>query len=159
MSVLIWMILLFAGTRRAVSLCEFVRKSGLLWVGDSLKTSHRDVFKVLLDKRASQGESGLVRFPLEKLSLFSPLFSVTQVDAPGCFAACGRQPGLLALDLASIFEKLLDQKTSLPDNLLKMDEEYFLGYAVIQMFCYRLFRSAVISSAAVQSYCTAPISI
>jgi len=27
------------------------------------------------------------------------------------FAACGQRSGLLALNLASIFEKLLDQKT------------------------------------------------
>jgi hypothetical protein len=29
----------------------------------------------------------------------------------GCFVACGRRQGLLALDLGSIFEKLLHQKT------------------------------------------------
>jgi hypothetical protein len=28
----------------------------------------------------------------------------------GCFVACGRRQGLLALDLGSIFEKLLHQK-------------------------------------------------
>ncbi|WP_298481981.1 hypothetical protein [uncultured Ruminococcus sp.] len=85
----------------------------------SLKTFHRNVFKIPLYEKGLQGGSGLVRFPLEKLSLFSPLFSAAQKDAPGYFAACGRRPGLLALDLASIFEKLLDQKTSLPSNLFE----------------------------------------
>ncbi|MGN1403247.1 MAG: hypothetical protein ACI4XB_02870, partial [Ruminococcus sp.] len=69
----------------------------------SLKTSHRDVFKILLYKTVYKGESGLVRFPLEKLSLFSPLFSVAQKDAPGCFAVCGRRQGALPLDPTSIF--------------------------------------------------------
>ena len=32
----------------------------------------------------------------------------------GCFALCGERPGTLSLDPASIFEKLLDQKTFLP---------------------------------------------
>jgi hypothetical protein len=31
--------------------------------------------------------------------------------AQGYFAACGQRQGLLALDLGSIFEKLLHQKT------------------------------------------------
>ncbi len=50
-----------------------------------LQTFHWNVCKVLLDEMASQGESGLIRFPLEKLSLFSPLFSVAQKHAPGVF--------------------------------------------------------------------------
>jgi len=35
-----------------------------------------------------------------------------------CFAVCGRRPGLLALDLGSIFEKLLHQKTFIDLSLL-----------------------------------------
>ncbi len=44
----------------------------------ALQTFHRNVCKVLLDEMVLQRESGLVRFPLEKLSLFSPLFSAAQ---------------------------------------------------------------------------------
>ena len=47
---------------------------------------------------------------LEKLSLFSPPLRVPK-GWHGDFAACGQRSGLLALNLASIFEKLLDQKT------------------------------------------------
>ena len=47
---------------------------------------------------------------LEKLSLFSPPLRVPKAWH-GDFAACGQRSGLLALNLASIFEKLLDQKT------------------------------------------------
>ena len=47
---------------------------------------------------------------LEKLSLFSPPLRVPKAWHRD-FAACGQRSGLLALNLASIFEKLLDQKT------------------------------------------------
>ena len=47
---------------------------------------------------------------LEKLSLFSPPLRVPKAWR-GDFAACGQRSGLLALNLANIFEKLLDQKT------------------------------------------------
>ena len=44
------------------------------------------------------GRSGLVRSALEKLSLFSPTFSVRQKHGAGNFAVCGqRLKGLLAL--------------------------------------------------------------
>ena len=96
-----------------------------------LKTSHRDVFKILLIEKGLQGGSGLVRFPLEKLSLFSPLFSAAQSMRRGVSPPAGGDqgrcpwtlPGLLALDLASIFEKLLDQKTSLPSCLFESRNE------------------------------------
>ena len=39
----------------------------------------------------TQGRSGLVRSALEKLSLFSPTFSVRQEHGAGSFAVCGRR--------------------------------------------------------------------
>jgi hypothetical protein len=42
---------------------------------------------------------------------FLTLFSVRRKRGAGNFAACGQRQGLLALDLGSIFEKLLHQKT------------------------------------------------
>ncbi|MGN0593017.1 MAG: hypothetical protein ACI4JQ_07210, partial [Ruminococcus sp.] len=51
-----------------------------------------------------QGESGLVRFPLEMLSHFSPLFSARQKNGAGYFAICGRRQGAARpLTLGSIF--------------------------------------------------------
>ncbi|MGN1403373.1 MAG: hypothetical protein ACI4XB_03525, partial [Ruminococcus sp.] len=60
------------------------------------------------------------RFPLEKLSLFSPLFSARQSVAQGVSPPAGGDkglcpltpPGLLALDLASCAQ--LDQQSGLP---------------------------------------------
>jgi hypothetical protein len=49
----------------------------------------------------------LPRNPIGFLTLFTVRLSVAQ----GCFAACGQRRGLLALDLGSIFKKLLHQKT------------------------------------------------
>ncbi|WP_295213929.1 hypothetical protein [Ruminococcus sp.] len=75
--------------------------------------SHWDVFKISRIEEVLQG--GTVLFaPPRKAVAFLTTLSVAQKNAPGCFAVCGRRPGLLALDLASIFEKLLDQKNSLP---------------------------------------------
>ena len=90
-----------------------------------LQMSHWDICKISLTEKSLQGESGLVRFPLEKLSLFSPLFSVRRKYGAGYFAVCGRRPELLALDLASIFEKLLDQKTSLPSVFFGIGKKHF----------------------------------
>ncbi|MED9912602.1 MAG: hypothetical protein UE819_06615, partial [Ruminococcus sp.] len=47
------------------------------------------------------------------------------------FAACGQRSGLLALNLANIFEKLLDQKTFICLRLVlgKPPECSFIGFA------------------------------
>ena len=55
---------------------------------------------------------GAVLFaPPRKAVAFLTTPSVCQKHGTGNFAACGQRSGLLALNLASIFEKLLDQKT------------------------------------------------
>jgi hypothetical protein len=46
-----------------------------------------------------------------KAVAFLTLFTVRRKCDAGNFAACGQRQGLLALDLGSIFEKLLHQKT------------------------------------------------
>jgi hypothetical protein len=50
-------------------------------------------------------------FSLEKLSLFSPFSPCAGSVAQGGFRCLRQRQGLLALDLGSIFEKLLHQKT------------------------------------------------
>ena len=68
------------------------------------------VAKYLLIALGKQG--GAVLFaPPRKAVAFLTTLSVCQKDGTGNFAACGQRSGLLALNLASIFEKLLDQKT------------------------------------------------
>jgi hypothetical protein len=55
-------------------------------------------------------EGGLVRPPSKSCRFSHPPLRVPKYGT-GCFVACGRRQGLLALDLGSIFEKLLHQKT------------------------------------------------
>ena len=62
-------------------------------------------------KKGSQGKRSC-SLSLENLSIFSP-FSPCAQTWHRDFAVCGQRPELLALDLASIFEKLLDRKTLL----------------------------------------------
>ncbi|MGN0592088.1 MAG: hypothetical protein ACI4JQ_02445, partial [Ruminococcus sp.] len=57
----------------------------------ALQTSHWDVCKIVIASSLKQGGSGLVRFPLEMLSHFSPLFPARQKDGAGSFAVCGRR--------------------------------------------------------------------
>jgi hypothetical protein len=49
----------------------------------------------------------------------------------GCFVACGRRQGLLALDLGSIFEKLLHQKTF---NLVTAKIDFRNLFMVLSVF-------------------------
>jgi hypothetical protein len=67
-------------------------------------------FQDIVAGKGKQGESGLVRFPLKMLSHFSPLFDLRRKYGAESFAVCGRRRGLCPRP-ASIFEKLLDQKT------------------------------------------------
>jgi hypothetical protein len=60
--------------------------------------------------RAVSREGGLVRPPSKSCRFSHPPLRVPEYGT-GCFVACGRRQGLLALDLGSIFEKLLHQKT------------------------------------------------
>ncbi len=68
------------------------------------------VTRCLFAVPASQG--GVVLFaPPRKAVAFLTTLSVCQKHGTKDFAACGQRSGLLALNPASIFEKLLDQKT------------------------------------------------
>jgi hypothetical protein len=49
----------------------------------------------------------------------------------GCFVACGRRQGLLALDLGSIFEKLLHQKTFILVTSKNLFQLYTKGVSAI----------------------------
>ena len=67
------------------------------------------VARLLLIVSGKQG--GAVLFaPPRKAVAFLTTPSVCQKHGTGNFAACGQRSGLLALNLASIFEKLLEQK-------------------------------------------------
>ena len=78
--------------------------------GNSLQLFHRNSCKIFVCCSGFTRRGGLVR-PASKSCRFShhPL-RVPKVWH-GDFAACGQRSGLLALNLANIFEKLLDQKT------------------------------------------------
>ena len=71
--------------------------------GYVLKTFHRKGYK----------EERSCSLLLEMLAHFSPHSPRAKSMAQGCFAVCGRRPWALPLDPTSIFEKLLDQKTSI----------------------------------------------
>ena len=78
--------------------------------GVSLQLFHRNSYKMSVSDSGFTRRGGLVR-PASK----SCRFSHHPLRVPKAwhrdFAACGQRSGLLALNLASIFEKLLDQKT------------------------------------------------
>ena len=67
------------------------------------------VAKYLFAAKVSQG--GAVLFAASKSCRFSHHLLRVPKAWRRDFAACGQRSGLLALNLASIFEKLLDQKT------------------------------------------------
>ena len=79
-------------------------------IENPLQLFHRNSYKISVDCFRETRRGGLVR-PASKSCRFShhPL-RVPKAWHRG-FAACGQRSGLLALNLASIFEKLLDQKT------------------------------------------------
>ena len=70
----------------------------------------RNSCKILVSCSGFTRRGGLVR-PASKSSRFSHHPLRVPKAWHGDFAACGQRSGLLALNLASIFEKLLDQKT------------------------------------------------
>lgn len=70
------------------------------------------MFYRVTNTKGAARESGRVRFP-SKICRFSHPFLRAPKARRRDFAVCGQRPGLLALDLASIFEKLLDRKTLL----------------------------------------------
>jgi len=76
----------------------------------SLQLFHRNSYKIPVFDSGFTRRGGLVR-PASK----SGRFSHHPLRVPKAwhrdFAACGQRSGLLALNLANIFEKLLDQKT------------------------------------------------
>jgi hypothetical protein len=75
----------------------------------TLKMFPRNIFKACFSEIFIR-EGGLVRPPSKSCRFSHPPLRVPEYGT-GCFVACGRRQGLLALDLGSIFEKLLHQKT------------------------------------------------
>ena len=71
---------------------------------------HRNSCKMSVFDSGFTRRGGLVR-PASKSSRFSHHPLRVPKAWHGDFAACGQRSGLLALNLANIFEKLLDQKT------------------------------------------------
>ena len=85
-------------------------KSRIFCKAFPLQLFHRNSCKILVSCSGFTRRGGLVR-PASKSCCFShhPLRMPKAWHRD--FAACGQRSGLLALNLASIFEKLLDQKT------------------------------------------------
>ena len=85
-------------------------KSRIFYKAFPLQLFPRNSCKILVSRSSFTRRGGLVR-PASK----SGRFSHHPLRVPKAwhrdFAACGQRSGLLALNLASIFEKLLDQKT------------------------------------------------
>ena len=85
-------------------------KSRIFCKAFPLQLFHRNSCKISVDCFRETRRGGLVR-PASK----SCRFSHHPLRVPKAwhrdFAACGQRSGLLALNLANIFEKLLDQKT------------------------------------------------
>ena len=77
----------------------------------------RNSCKILVSRSGFTRRGGLVR-PASKSFRFSHHPLRVPEAWHGDFAACGQRSGLLALNLASIFEKLLDQKTFYFDAVL-----------------------------------------
>ena len=75
-----------------------------------LQLFHRNSCKMLVCCSGFTRRGGLVR-PASKSCRFSHHPLRVPKSWHRDFAACGQRSGLLALNLASIFEKLLDQKT------------------------------------------------
>ena len=71
---------------------------------------HRNSYKMSVSCFGFTRRGGLVR-PASKSCRFSHHPLRVPEAWHGDFAACGQRSGLLALNLANIFEKLLDQKT------------------------------------------------
>jgi hypothetical protein len=91
----------------SLSASDVPRKSIFInWHFENVPPEH---FQGILFRMVSR-EGGLVR-PPSKSCRFSHLPLRVPEYGTGCFVACGRRQGLLALDLGSIFEKLLHQKT------------------------------------------------
>ena len=105
---------------------------------------HRNSCKMSVSDSSFTRRGGLVR-PASKSFRFSHHPLRVPKAWHGDFAACGQRSGLLALNLANIFEKLLDQKTfyfacgsifATNPNHKKEDSRPFLrvGYLLLRMF-------------------------
>ena len=79
-------------------------------IRNPLQLFHRNSCKIPVFCSGFTRRGGLVR-PASKSCRFSHHPLRVPKAWHGDFAACGQRSGLLALNLASIFEKLLDQKT------------------------------------------------
>ena len=92
-------------------------------VRSPLQLVHRNSCKIVAYCFRETRRGGLVR-PASKSFRFSHHPLRVPEAWHGDFAACGQRSGLLALNLANIFEKLLDQKTFIclrliPSSLLR----------------------------------------
>ena len=89
-------------------------KSRIFCKASPLQLFHWNSCKIVVYCFRETRRGGLVR-PASKSCRFSHHPLRVPKGWHGDFAACGQRSGLLALNFASIFEKLLDQKTfSLP---------------------------------------------
>ena len=98
------------GTPFCRTLKTVFSKSRIFCKAFSLQLFHRNSCKMSVSESDFTRRGGLVR-PASKSGRFSHHPLRVPKGWHGDFAACGQRSGLLALNLASIFEKLLDQKT------------------------------------------------
>ena len=105
--------MLVGKSRGGTPFCRMLKivlpKNVFRW-GVSLQLFHRNSYKMSVSDSDFTRRGGLVR-PASKSCRFSHRPLRVPEAWHGNFAACGQRSGLLALNLASIFEKLLDQKT------------------------------------------------
>ena len=98
------------GTPFCRTLKTVFSKSRIFCKAFSLQLFHRNSCKIFVFDSGFTRRGGLVR-PASKSCRFSHHPLRVPKGWHGDFAACGQRSGLLALNLASIFEKLLEQKT------------------------------------------------
>ena len=102
------------GTPFCRTLKTVFSKSRIFCKASPLQLFHWNSCKIVVYCFRETRRGGLVR-PASKSCRFSHHPLRVPKGWHGDFAACGQRSGLLALNFASIFEKLLDQKTfSLP---------------------------------------------
>ena len=97
------------GTPFCRTLKTVFSKSRIFCKAFSLQLFHRNSCKIFVFDSGFTRRGGLVR-PASKSSCFSHHPLRVPEGWHGDFAACGQRSGLLALNLASIFEKLLEHK-------------------------------------------------
>jgi hypothetical protein len=112
-----------------VTLFPYLATRKLIFINWQFENVPPEHFQGILFRTISR-EGGLVRPPSKSCRFSHPPLRVPEYGT-GCFVACGRRQGLLALDLGSIFEKLLHQKTFILVTSKNLFQLYTKGVSAI----------------------------